>query len=44
MREIFEQFSKFSDVEIEKEFHSSKKAINLDKADTEKILLSNEFA
>lgn len=35
----------FSDVEIEKKgFHSSKKAVDLDKMDIEKILVSNEFA
>ena len=38
MREMFERFSKFGDVEIEKEFHSSKKAIDPDKVDTEEIL------
>ena len=42
---MVEQFYKFGDVEIEKkEFHSSEKAVDVNKAYIKKILLSNEFA
>ena len=42
---FLEPYLEFSDVEIEKKgFHSSKKAVDLDKMDIEKILVSNEFA
>ena len=42
MRKMIEQLVKFDDAENEKKkFHSPKKAIDLDEADIEKILVSN---
>ena len=35
---------KYSDVEIDKKFHCSKKAFNVNKVDLKKILTSNQFA